>query len=96
MVEHHPTATIDCFATITAIRGPNIEEVKRIGNHLMMNFVVSSNGIQIGNFITPYNPTCEIGNVFRIKLSLTKIEREEFLAEHGFTEVQNSMNRFIV
>jgi hypothetical protein len=96
LTEKKPDATIKCYATITAIRSPNIVEVKSLGNTLIMNFVLSANGVQIGNFVTPYNPTCEIGDVFGIDLTLTKINKKQFLEGHGFQEVTDNMKGFIV
>lgn len=96
MVAEEVDASIDCYATIVAIRGPNINEVKHIGNTLMMVFDISSNGIQIGTFVLPYHPNCEIGHAYRMKITLTKIEREEYLAGHGIREIDNKMKEFIV
>lgn len=90
------SGTIKCLANIVAIRAPNVNEVAHIGNTLIMVLEFSRDGIQIGNFIFPYNPRLEIGSAFEVVVNLKKIDREAFIEKHGFTKINDSMERFIV
>jgi hypothetical protein len=96
MTKTKKSGKIECYASPTAVRVATLPEIQKGQPGLKMVFMLSKNGLQIGNFISNAEPEVKLGSAFKITISLEEIDEKEFIKEHGFTEIKDNKDMNVV